>query len=91
MSGGSGNAGSSDKHPAPPAVTQTAGFLSVVHNYLPMAKSSDPGKAFQGGLNAFLTLTMMVCMALVLVEAALRWRRAWRGRGETRGGEAKVA
>jgi carbon starvation protein len=62
-------------------ITQTAGFLSIKDNYLPMAVSGDPGRAFQGGLNAALTAGMMACMALVLLEAAARWWRVW-GRGE---------
>ena len=60
------------------AITQTAGFLSIRDNYLPLARSADAAKAFQGGLDAFLTATMMLCMLLVLVEAMRRWRRSGR-------------
>jgi carbon starvation protein len=62
------------------AITQTAGFLSIKNNYLPMARAADPAKAFQGGLDAALTAVMMVCMALVLVEAGVRWWQVLSGR-----------
>jgi carbon starvation protein len=62
------------------AITQTAGFLSIRNNYLPMARSADPAKAFQGGLDAALTAIMMLCMALVLVEAGVRWWQVLSGR-----------
>jgi carbon starvation protein len=62
------------------AITQTAGFLSIRDNYLPMLASAEPGKAFQGGLNATLTAIMMTCMALVLVEAGVRWWQVLSGR-----------
>ena len=54
--------------------TLTAGFLSVRDNFLPMARL--PGQAFQGFLDAGLTVVMMACVVLVLIEAALAWRRA---------------
>jgi carbon starvation protein len=60
-------------------ITQTAGFLSIRDNYLPMLASREPGAAFQGGLNAALTGIMMACMGLVLVEASVRWMRVLRG------------
>ena len=62
------------------AITQTAGFLSIRDNYLPMLASRVPGQAFQGGLNAALTAIMMTCMALVLVEAGARWWQVLSGR-----------
>jgi len=62
------------------AITQTAGFLSIRDNYLPRLTAGDPGQAFQGGLNATLTAIMMTCMALVLVEAGVRWWQVLSGR-----------
>jgi carbon starvation protein len=57
--------------------TLTAGWLSVTDNFLPMA--ARPGQSFQGWLNAVLTLAMMSCVAIILVDALRVWRRALRG------------
>jgi len=62
--------------------TLTAGFLSVRDNFLPLARSADPAKASQGIVDAVLTVIMMVCVVLVLIEAALAWVRAPRVRAE---------
>ena len=56
--------------------TLTAGFLSVKNNFLPLAQSADPAKASTGIVDSVLTVIMMVCVMLVLVEAAMAWRRA---------------
>ena len=53
-----------------------AGVLSVRDNFLPLARSADPGRALQGWIDAGLTVVMMACVVFVLVEAALAWRRA---------------
>jgi carbon starvation protein len=55
--------------------TLSAGFLSVRDNFLPLARSADPAKASQGIVDTVLTVVMMTCVVLVLVEAALAWRR----------------
>ena len=62
--------------------TLTAGFLSVRDNFLPLARSADPAKASQGIVDSVLTALMMVCVVLVLIEAALAWARAPRVRAE---------
>jgi len=62
--------------------TLAAGFLSVRDNFLPLARSADPAKASQGVVDAVLTGIMMVCVVLVLIEAALAWARAPRVRAE---------
>src|SRR5262249_55369936 len=36
-------------------ITQSAGFLSIRDNFLPLARASDPAQAFQGALDAGLT------------------------------------
>jgi carbon starvation protein len=56
--------------------TLSAGFLSVRDNFLPLARSADPGKASQGIVDTVLTVVMMTCVVLVLIEAVLAWRRA---------------
>jgi hypothetical protein len=64
------------------STTLTAGFLSVRDNFLPLARSADPAKASQGMVDTALTVLMMVCVTLVLFEAALAWVRAPRVRAE---------
>ena len=56
--------------------TLVAGFLSVRDNFIPLARSADPAKATQGVIDALLTSIMMLCVVLILVEAAFAWRRA---------------
>ena len=51
--------------------TLTAGWLSVRDNFLPMA--SRPGQEFQGYLNAALTLIMMSCVGVILLDCVLKW------------------
>ena len=51
--------------------TLTAGFLSVKNIFLPMA--SRPGQAFQGYLNATMTILMMSCVGIILVDCLRRW------------------
>lgn len=70
-------------------ITQTAGFLSIRNNYLPMLR--DPARAFQGGLNAALTAIMMGCMALILIEAGVRWWQVFSGRRVPVADQARVA
>ncbi len=52
------------------AVTLTAGYQSILDNYLPLAQK--PGKAFQGYLDAALTATMMLAVVIILGHAAYR-------------------
>jgi carbon starvation protein len=51
--------------------TLTAGWLSVTTLFLPM--TARPGQTFQGWLNAIVTLTMMTCVAIILIDAGRRW------------------
>ncbi len=51
--------------------TLTAGWLSVTTNFLPM--TARPGLAFQGYLNATMTLIMMGCVGVILVDCIRRW------------------
>jgi len=60
------------------AITLTAGFLSIVNIYLPLA--ATPGKAFQGYLDAALTAVMMVAVVIVFADAGRRIAATLRGR-----------
>jgi carbon starvation protein len=51
--------------------TLIAGWLSVTTIFLPMA--ADPGLAFQGYLNATLTLVMMACVGVILIDCIRKW------------------
>lgn len=46
------------------ATTLTAGTFNIVDNYLPRGQAGD----FNGYLNTFLTLVMMVCVAIVIFD-----------------------
>ncbi|HET7152738.1 MAG TPA: carbon starvation protein A, partial [Candidatus Kapabacteria bacterium] len=53
--------------------TLSAGYLNITDNFLPLAQT--PGNAFQGYLNATLTLIMMLCVIIILFDAVPRWFR----------------
>ena len=53
--------------------TLTAGYLNIVDSFWPMAQVSTT--AFQGLLNCILTVVIMGCVAVILVEAGRRWYR----------------
>ncbi|MBI2222157.1 MAG: carbon starvation protein A [Acidobacteria bacterium] len=55
--------------------TISAGILSVRDNFWPMAVGTNPGVRMQGYVNTVLTLLMLLCVGIILVAAALRWRR----------------
>ncbi|HEX6974589.1 MAG TPA: carbon starvation protein A [Vicinamibacterales bacterium] len=52
--------------------TLTAGVLSVRDNFWPMAVGPDPTRHFQGMLNTAVTIVMMICVCVILANAA--WR-----------------
>ena len=55
--------------------TMTAGYQLVVHRFLPMARNvSDPAIAFKGTLNMWLTIIMVLCVVVILIDM-LRNRR----------------
>jgi carbon starvation protein len=62
--------------------TLTAGVLSVRDNFWPMAIGPDPARHFQGYLNTTLTVLMMVCVVVILTNAAWRCVKVMRGRHE---------
>ncbi|OFW06534.1 MAG: carbon starvation protein CstA [Acidobacteria bacterium RIFCSPLOWO2_02_FULL_67_36] len=59
--------------------TLTAGVMSVRDIFWPMAVSSDPALHFSGFLNTVLTIVMMICVVIILANAAWRSARVLRG------------
>jgi carbon starvation protein len=59
--------------------TLTAGVLSVRDNFWPMAVGPDPSIHFQGYLNSIVTVTMMICVVVILANAFWRWMQVLRG------------
>ncbi len=55
------------------ATTLTAGWLNITDNFWPL--TANPSTAMQGYVNSILTVIMMVCAIVVLVEAGRRWYR----------------
>jgi carbon starvation protein len=59
--------------------TLTAGVLSVRDNFWPMATGENPAEHFQGYMNTSLTVTMMVCVVVILANAVWKWSLVLRG------------
>ena len=57
------------------STTLTAGYRSIMDNFLPLSRSTNPGEGFQGMLNIVLTVIMMACLIIVLVDSINKWRR----------------
>ena len=53
--------------------TLTGGFMSVRDNFWPKAVGPNPALHVQGYLNSILTLTMMVCVVIIVGAAMRRW------------------
>jgi carbon starvation protein len=53
--------------------TFSAGFLNITDNFLPM--TDNPATRFQGYLNSLLTVIIMLCAAIILIDSARRWYR----------------
>jgi carbon starvation protein len=53
--------------------TLTAAWMNIFDNFLPLTRS--PATATQGYVNSILTVIMMLCAVIVLVEAFKRWYR----------------
>jgi carbon starvation protein len=60
--------------------TLIAGVLSVRDNFWPMAVGPDPSLHFQGYLNSSVTVVMMICVVVILLNATWRWSQVLRGR-----------
>ena len=59
--------------------TLTAGVLSVRDSFWPMAIDADPARRFQGQLDTAVTIIMMACVIVILVNATARCVRVVRG------------
>lgn len=57
--------------------TLTAGYKSITDNFMPLARNLDPSVSFQGKLNVVLTIIMMTCMVIILLDSMLKWRKAF--------------
>lgn len=53
--------------------TLSAGFLNITDNFLPM--TNNPDTVFQGYLNSVLTVIIMLCAIIILVDSGRRWYR----------------
>ncbi len=53
------------------ATTLVAGWLNIMDNFWPLTQS--PATAMQGYVNSTLTVVMMACAVIILIEAAKRW------------------
>jgi carbon starvation protein len=53
--------------------TLTAGFQSVRDSFWPMAVGPDPSLHVQGWVNSVCTVTMMICVVIILAAAVRRW------------------
>jgi carbon starvation protein len=54
--------------------TLTAGFLSVKNSFWPMAVNpAKPELHLQGMLQSILTVTMMICVVVILTAAIRKW------------------
>lgn len=51
--------------------TLVAGMLNIMDNFLPLTK--NPQTATQGIVNSALTVLMMICAVVILIEAFRRW------------------
>ncbi len=50
--------------------TFSAGFLNITDNFLPM--TNNPATMFQGYLNSVLTVIIMLCAAIILIDSGRR-------------------
>jgi len=53
--------------------TLVAGWLNIVDNFLPL--TANPETAAQGYVNSTLTVIVMICAVVILVESFRRWYR----------------
>jgi carbon starvation protein len=60
--------------------TLTAGWRSIFDNF--WRETLKPETAFRGYLNTSLTVIMMTCVIIVLIDSVLRWRRTLRNKGD---------
>ncbi len=72
------------------ATTLTACWLNITDNFWPL--TAQPETAVQGYVNSLLTLVIMICAVVVLIEAARSWYRVLvKGEYRDRTGEVGIA
>ena len=54
-------------------VTTTSAGLQLIDRFLVLGRSPVSGDSFKGYLNVFLIIAMMLCVAIILVEALRHW------------------
>lgn len=54
--------------------TTTAGYQLIVDQFYPWVVGGDPSVAFRGMLDIAATVILFICLAVVLFEAAKKWR-----------------
>ena len=69
--------------------TLTACWLNIVDNFVPMM--SNPATATQGIINTVMTVVIMLCALLIIVEAFRRWYRVLVQKKFTVAGQAVVS
>ena len=69
--------------------TLTAGWLNVTDNFLPLTK--NPATATSGYVNSILTIIMMICAVIILVESFRRWYRVLVKKEYVVGGQVVLA
>ena len=69
--------------------TLVAGWLNITDNFWPL--TANPGTAMQGYVNSILTLIMMVCAIIILIESAKRWYKVLVKKEFVIGGELVTA
>lgn len=52
--------------------TLTAGWQSITDNFIPLTR--NPNTALQGWLDSILTVIMMVCVVIVLIDSLRKWK-----------------
>jgi carbon starvation protein len=53
--------------------TTTSAGLQLIDRFMVLAHSPQPADSFKGYLNVFLIIAMMLCVAIILVEALRHW------------------
>ena len=54
-------------------VTTTSAGLQLMERFMDLARSPLPSDSFKGYLNVFLIAAMMLCVAIILIEAVRKW------------------
>jgi len=56
-------------------ITTTSAGLQLIQRFMVLANSPSPADSFKGYLNVFLIIAMMLCVAIILIEALRKWIR----------------